>query len=66
MRKTVALFLSGCVISMTAASAALAGANITVDAGSGEILSQEDAFQRWYPASLTKLMTVYVVFRMIK
>jgi D-alanyl-D-alanine carboxypeptidase len=66
MRKTVALFLSGCVISMTAASAALAGANITVDAGSGEILSQEDAFQRWYPASLTKLMTVYVVFRMIE
>jgi D-alanyl-D-alanine carboxypeptidase len=65
MRKTVALFLSGCVISMTAASA-LAGANITVDAGNGEILSQEDAFQRWYPASLTKLMTVYVVFRMIE
>ena len=46
--------------------AALAGANITVDAGNGEILSQEDAFQRWYPASLTKLMTVYVAFRMIK
>ncbi len=66
MRKTVALFLSCCVISMTAASAALAGANITVDAGNGEILSQEDAFQRWYPASLTKLMTVYVVFRMIE
>ncbi|RCW80582.1 D-alanyl-D-alanine carboxypeptidase family protein [Phyllobacterium bourgognense] len=66
MRKTVALFLSGCVITMTAASAALAGANITVDAGNGEILSQEDAFQRWYPASLTKLMTVYVVFRMIE
>ncbi len=68
MRKTVALFLSGCVMiaGMAAESTALAGANITVDAGNGEILSQEDAFQRWYPASLTKLMTVYVAFRMIE
>ena len=67
MRKTVALFLSGCVISTIAGlPAALAGANITVDAGNGEILSQEDAFQRWYPASMTKLMTVYVAFRMIE
>ncbi len=67
MRKTVALFLSGCVVSAVAGvSTAFAGANITVDAGTGEILSQEDAFQRWYPASTTKLMTVYVAFRMIQ
>jgi D-alanyl-D-alanine carboxypeptidase len=51
---------------MAAASTALADANITADAATGEILSQNDAFQRWYPASLTKLMTVYVAFRMIK
>ena len=67
MRKTVALFLSSCVISTIAGlPAALAGANITVDVGNGEILSQEDAFQRWYPASTTKLMTAYVAFRMIE
>ena len=67
MRKAVALFLSGCLMSTVALRvAAAAGANITVDAGTGEILSQEDAFQRWYPASLTKLMTVYVAFRTIQ
>lgn len=68
MRKTVALFLSGCVVSTTAglATVALAGPNITVDVGTGEVLSQEDAFQRWYPASLTKLVTAYVAFRMIE
>ncbi|MGH9916639.1 MAG: D-alanyl-D-alanine carboxypeptidase family protein, partial [Pyrinomonadaceae bacterium] len=64
MRKTVTLFLSACMVSTIAglSTAALAGPNITVDVGTGEILSQEDAFQRWYPASLTKLMTAYVAF----
>ncbi len=67
MRKTVALFLWGCVVpAIACTSPALAGASITVDAGTGEILSQDDAFQRWYPASLTKLMTTYVAFRMIE
>jgi len=32
---------------------------------SGKVLSHEDAFKRWYPASLTKLMTVYVAFRAV-
>ncbi|NTS32324.1 D-alanyl-D-alanine carboxypeptidase [Phyllobacterium sp. YR620] len=66
MRKTVVSFLSGCLLAAMAGTTAFAGANITVDANTGEILSQEDAFQRWYPASLTKLMTTYVAFRMIE
>ena len=40
-----------------------AGPTIVVDAKSGRVLEHNDAFQRWYPASLTKLMTAYVVFR---
>ncbi len=28
----------------------------------GRVLEHEDAFRKWYPASLTKLMTVYTVF----
>ncbi|EJM99306.1 D-alanyl-D-alanine carboxypeptidase [Phyllobacterium sp. YR531] len=70
MRKTVALFLVGSamstIVTLGFGSTALADANITLDAGTGEILSQKDAFQRWYPASLTKLMTVYVAFRMLE
>lgn len=45
---------------------AAAGPFLVVDAGNGRVLSQQDAFRRWYPASLTKLMTAYVVFRAIQ
>jgi D-alanyl-D-alanine carboxypeptidase len=34
-----------------------------VDVASGRVIAHEQAFQRWYPASLTKLMTIYVVSR---
>ena len=45
---------------------ALAGPSIVVDVASGKVLSQQDAYKRWYPASLTKLMSVYVTFRAIQ
>jgi D-alanyl-D-alanine carboxypeptidase len=48
------------------AGQAAAGPHLLVDVNSGRVLSQEDAFRRWYPASLTKLMTTYVVFRAIQ
>lgn len=47
-------------------SAAIAAPHIVVDVKSGKVLSQEQAFDRWYPASLTKLMTAYTVFREIE
>ncbi len=39
---------------------------IVVDAKSGDILAEQNSNDRWYPASLTKLMTAYVAFRAIK
>jgi D-alanyl-D-alanine carboxypeptidase len=33
------------------------------DLKDGRVIEHEDAFKRWYPASLTKLMTAYVTFR---
>ena len=39
---------------------------MVVDVDSGRVLAHQDAFQRWYPASLTKLMTAYVAFRAVK
>jgi len=36
------------------------------DVNDGRILLQNDAFARWYPASLTKLMTTYVTFRALQ
>ncbi|ARQ60180.1 serine-type D-Ala-D-Ala carboxypeptidase protein [Rhizobium sp. Kim5] len=50
------------------ASISLAQANphILVDVQTGRVLEHEEAFRKWYPASLTKLMTVYTVFDAIR
>src|SRR5262245_65899794 len=52
----------------TAAHIAPASANpsILVDVATGRVIESDDPFQRWFPASLTKLMTTYVVFRAIE
>ncbi len=47
-------------------TAATAGPSILFDATTGEVISHERAGEPWYPASLTKLMTAYVVFKHIK
>lgn len=54
--------LFACALAASAMPA-LAGPSIVVDMDRGTVLSQEDAYKRWYPASITKLMTVYVTFR---
>jgi D-alanyl-D-alanine carboxypeptidase len=41
-------------------------ANIVVDAGTGTVLSAEAPNHLWYPASLTKLMTVYIALSEIE
>lgn len=54
------------LISALAAGAAQAGPAILIDLGTGKVLEHEDAFDPWYPASLTKVMTAFVAFRAIK
>ncbi|RFD20781.1 D-alanyl-D-alanine carboxypeptidase [Komagataeibacter melaceti] len=53
---------------MQAAHAQYVGqvSTIVVDAGSGAVLSQQDADLRRYPASLTKLMTLYLTFKAVR
>jgi D-alanyl-D-alanine carboxypeptidase len=41
-------------------------AAIVVDANSGNVLDQVEANQAWYPASLTKVMTLYMAFAALK
>jgi D-alanyl-D-alanine carboxypeptidase len=48
------------------ASAASAAPYLVVDADSGQVLLQNDATEIWYPASLTKLMTVYVALDAVR
>ena len=42
------------------------GPSILIDAQSGHVLSQDRAGEPWYPASLSKLMTSYVVFQHLR
>ena len=44
----------------------MAGPYLVVDAASGEALMQRDAGAAWYPASLAKLVTLYVLFEELK
>lgn len=45
---------------------ASASPRVLVDVKTGKVLEHQEAFQKWYPASLTKMMTAYTVFRAIK
>lgn len=44
----------------------IAGPSIVVDVQTGEVLHQRDAGAPFYPASITKLMTLYLLFEELK
>ncbi|MER8412017.1 D-alanyl-D-alanine carboxypeptidase family protein [Mesorhizobium sp. M1342] len=64
-RHFLKLFSAGTIALSVLAGPALANPVVVFDLGSGKILQHQDAFRRWYPASLSKLMTAYVTFRAI-
>jgi D-alanyl-D-alanine carboxypeptidase len=49
-----------------AVSTASAGPSLVFDVRTAEVISQERAGEPWYPASLTKLMTGYLVFKQMR
>jgi D-alanyl-D-alanine carboxypeptidase len=55
--------LAGVVAGSTRAGAE---AILLIDAASGKVLQAENATYPWYPASLSKLMTTYVVLQAVK
>jgi len=48
------------------AGAASANPSLVLDLQTGRVLHEEDATRPWYPASLSKLMTAYTVFKAIQ
>lgn len=65
MRKPFLLIFAAAlaVVILAAGRPAAAGyASLVIDAETGEILQAQDATVPWYPASLTKMMTVYLAF----
>jgi len=54
------------VLAAALAAPAAAGPYLVVDVDSGRVIAQHDAGRQWYPASITKLMTVYLTFRAMR
>ncbi|AQS40768.1 MAG: Penicillin-binding protein [Candidatus Tokpelaia hoelldobleri] len=54
------------LLSFVSAHPTLAAPYIAVDMATGRVLAHNQAFDRWYPASLTKMMTAYVAFRALQ
>ncbi|MBB4185917.1 D-alanyl-D-alanine carboxypeptidase family protein [Sinorhizobium terangae] len=55
-----------CTAFLAAVLPASANPRLVVDINSLKVYEHQDIFKRWYPASLTKLMTAYTTFRAIK
>ena len=60
-----ALFLWIATLATVDSARADIGPFIVFDAASGQVLAERNAHQRWYPASITKLMTAYLAFEAI-
>ncbi len=66
MSKSLKIWFAAAGLSAVALASAAANPSIAVDVATGKVYAQQDAFQRWYPASLTKMMTAYVAFRALQ
>lgn len=62
----VRLLATALLISSIAATPALSAPTLLFDVNNGKVLYAEDADNQWHPASVTKVMTAYLVFEAIK
>jgi D-alanyl-D-alanine carboxypeptidase len=60
------LLPAACVALPLLQGSALANPTMLFELDTGRVIEHQDAFKRWYPASLSKLMTAYVTFRAIE
>lgn len=60
--RSVRLFLAAIIYASVPTEAARAGPRLLFDGTNGQALEAKDIEQPWFPASLTKLMTAYIVF----
>jgi D-alanyl-D-alanine carboxypeptidase len=64
--RTLILAIVTCAVSSLAAARASAEALLLIEVDSGKVLFAENATVPWYPASITKIMTVYLTLRAVK
>lgn len=63
LARALASFVTASAVAVSPASA---GPALLFDAADGRVLYAEDQDNQWHPASLTKIMTAYLVFEAIK
>ena len=64
--RTLVLAIVTCAATSFAAARASAEALLLVEVDSGKVLYADNATVPWYPASITKIMTVYLTLRAVK
>ncbi|MFL5071794.1 MAG: serine hydrolase [Xanthobacteraceae bacterium] len=64
--RTAILGIAASAALLVGVKAASAEAALLIDADSGRVLYAENAASPWYPASVTKIMTAYVILRAVK
>jgi D-alanyl-D-alanine carboxypeptidase len=57
------VFVAFCAVTLAHPAQAAPFAAIVMDARTGEVLYEKNADTRLHPASLTKMMTLYIVFQ---
>lgn len=63
LSKIVAIMTAGLIAAVPVANA---NPKMVIDVKTGKVISHQEAFRKWYPASLTKLMTAYIAFSAMK
>ena len=66
MRRILCFTIAVSGLLLSALTSANAGPSILFDSKTGQVIESDHPFDRWYPASLTKLMTTYVAFRAVQ
>lgn len=64
--KLFAVLTGACASLLSATLPSAANPQLVVDVSSLKVYEQQEIYQKWYPASLTKLMTAYTTFRALK
>jgi D-alanyl-D-alanine carboxypeptidase len=64
--KLFAVLTGACASLLSDTLPSMANPQLVVDVSSLKVYEQREIYQKWYPASLTKLMTAYTTFRALK
>lgn len=62
MRKKILLAINASLLLLTMQTANARYAAILLDVDTGDVLHEVESMQSWFPASLTKMMTLYMTF----